>query len=301
MITGKRLFTVLLVLFIFVTYLSPQEKTGTFPELKGPYLGQKPPGMTPEKFPSESVRSFLPSKWHGVPTFSPDGMEMFWVNMGENFEIYSSKIVNGKWSEAFRPSLSENSDENNPVCSSDGKKMYFLSFRSGGYIFEVSRTDNRWSVPVKLNIKIPESLGKGWSFSISNNKTVYLELWENRKPKVYRSTFNNNEYKKPEKVRLYSDSDNIEMAPYIDPDEKFLIFSSMLNDGHGEFDLYIAFQKPDGSWTAPKNMGNKINSSGGEVSAFVSFDSKYLFFLRGADVYWVNAKIIEELKPVDMK
>ena len=292
---------ILIAVLFLAGIILAQEKAGTFPDLEGPYLGQELPGLTAEKFPSESVRALLPSKWHGVPTFSPDGMEMYWVNMGENFEIYFLKNVNGKWSEPFRPPFSGKSDENNPICSSDGKKMYFLTFRSGGYIFEVNRIDNTWSDPVKLNIDIPGALSPGWSFSIASNKTVYLELWKNGKPKIYRSTLNNNKYKKPVKVELYSDSDNIEMGPFVDPDEKYLIFSSMQDDGFGAFDLYISFQKTDDSWTKPVNMGNKINSSGGEVSAFISYDRKYLFFLRDGDIYWLDAKIINELKPDELK
>jgi Tol biopolymer transport system component len=52
-------------------------------------------------------------------------------------------------------------------------------------------------------------------------------------------------------------------------------------------------------------MGEKINSSKHELCPIVSPDGKFLFFisLRGESksVYWVNAKIIENLKPNELK
>ena len=57
----------------------------------------------------------------------------------------------------------------------------------------------------------------------------------------------------------------------------------------------------DGSWTKSINLGDKINSSMEEICASVSGDGKYLFFhsMRNGngDIYWVDAKILEELRP----
>jgi Tol biopolymer transport system component len=50
-------------------------------------------------------------------------------------------------------------------------------------------------------------------------------------------------------------------------------------------------------------MGNKINTEGQERFPSVSADGKYLFFARHkdditySDFYWVDAKIIADLKP----
>ena len=89
-------------------------------------------------------------------------------------------------------------------------------------------------------------------------------------------------------------------------------------------DLYISFRRKDGTWTKSKNMGNPINTLYREVDPVVSPDGKYIFFrsnrrihashLKAAltyegllkildspgngegDIYWVAARIIEELK-----
>jgi Tol biopolymer transport system component len=90
-------------------------------------------------------------------------------------------------------------------------------------------------------------------------------------------------------------------SPAVAPDESYLIFVCTDRDnGHGGDDLYISFQNKDGSWTEAQNMGNRINSSSHDLWPSVSSDGKYIFFVSfrngNADVYWVNAKIIEELK-----
>ncbi len=275
-----------------------QKIASDFPELKGPYLGQSPPGMDPQIFISGELKPHMVSKWHGTPSFSSDGRKMCWVNMGDEFEIYFSEIRDEKWCKPYRPSFVGKMDENNPLYSFDGNKLYFLSFRDGGYIFEVNKlNNNKWPAPKSLKIDYPSNRGKGWGFSISKNKTVYLELWKDNKPQVYRTALVNNNYEKPKKLNYSSSGNAIELQPYVNPDEKYLIFASMENDGFGGFDLYITFQNSDGAWTKPKNMGSKINSSGGEGSSFVSMDGKYLFFSRSSDIFWVDARIINDLKP----
>lgn len=115
-----------------------------------------------------------------------------------------------------------------------------------------------------------------------------------------------------------------EYDPYISPDEDILIFTSEKPGGLGRGDLYISFKDGEGQWTAAKNMGECINSFGPEYCAQLSPDGKYLFFTSTrfeqgrfpetplnfadfkaahnrpsnglSDIYWVDAKIIEELR-----
>ncbi|HTE28436.1 TPR end-of-group domain-containing protein [Flavitalea sp.] len=97
-----------------------------------------------------------------------------------------------------------------------------------------------------------------------------------------------------------------EDGPYIAPDESFLIFESQRPGGiEGSLDLYISFKNKIGSWGIPVNMGPKINSGSSERFARLSPDGKYLFFGSsrnmsdtnwGFDIFWIDAKVIDELK-----
>jgi Tol biopolymer transport system component len=97
----------------------------------------------------------------------------------------------------------------------------------------------------------------------------------------------------------------LESDPCIAPDESYLIYCSKTLDGFGGYDLYITFRIPNGSWTEPINMGEGINSSGFDWIPFITSDGKYFFFNSdrsgNGDVYWVDTKIIETLKPDELK
>ena len=66
----------------------------------------------------------------------------------------------------------------------------------------------------------------------------------------------------------------------------------------------ICFRKQNGSWTKAKNMGKVINDAT-VTTPYVSPDGRFLFYTRqqaGVFEYcWVDAKIIEEFKPKELK
>jgi Tol biopolymer transport system component len=90
--------------------------------------------------------------------------------------------------------------------------------------------------------------------------------------------------------------------PYIHPEETYIIFSSNRAGGFGNHDLYISFKKSNGTWTTPKNMGDKINGSNEDSFPHLSPDGKFLFFNssksgdKGYNPYWVDSKIIDTFK-----
>jgi len=84
-----------------------------------------------------------------------------------------------------------------------------------------------------------------------------------------------------------------------------IVSSSGRPDDLGKGDLYILFKKEDGSWTRLKNMGNIINSPETDYCPMLSPDGKYLFYTSSRkgnmDAFWADAKIIEDLKPKELK
>lgn len=61
-------------------------------------------------------------------------------------------------------------------------------------------------------------------------------------------------------------------------DAKTLILSLDREDTYGSHDLYVSFLKTDGSWSQPQNLGNQINTAGGEHSPFLASDLTTLYF-----------------------
>jgi tetratricopeptide (TPR) repeat protein len=277
------------------------------------YLGQKPPGMVAVIFAPGivSTRSYE----HSAPAFSPDGSVVLWTVVDSSFRgsLLEMRYENGQWSKPARPSFADSTaDDYYPSFSADGAKLFFSSRRKlpPGYsqggdirIWEVERNKNRWGKPVPFDTTI--STGHEFAHSVSNNGTLYFSS----APAggitfdIRRSGKINGRNTEATLLPYSINSMDYEDGPYIAPDESFLIFESQRPEGY--LGLYISFRDKNGQWGMPVSMGPKINSGKGERFARLSPDGKYLFFgsfrnstadSRGADIYWIDARIIDELR-----
>jgi outer membrane protein OmpA-like peptidoglycan-associated protein/Tol biopolymer transport system component len=86
-----------------------------------------------------------------------------------------------------------------------------------------------------------------------------------------------------------------EEAPFLHPDGKTLYFSSNGWPGMGTYDLFMSHKLPNGKWSKAVNLGYPINTSGYEVSIFVSTDGGTAYYSTerkdgygGADIYKFN-------------
>jgi Tol biopolymer transport system component len=277
----------------------------------GAYLGQKPPGLKPKIF-APNIVSTEKNELNCV--FSPDGNEVYFSVWKEGVNtIMTMKRKDGRWSDRMIASFSGNYSDVDPYITLDGKKLYFSSMRplnntgdpKDSDIWYVEKTmDDDWGQPVRLDE--PNSIGKDdYYTSISANGTLYFSVFETHGSPgdIYRSKLVTGQYTPAELVEYSISTEFNEHDPFIAPDESYLIFVSDRPRGYGRSDLYISFRIEDGAWTEPKNMGEEINSSGFDFTPILSPDSSYLFFTRNingnGDIYWVDAKIIEELKPVN--
>lgn len=69
-----------------------------------------------------------------------------------------------------------------------------------------------------------------------------------------------------------------EYEPFIAPNESFLLFmAGGRKDSLGGSDLYVSYKR-DGNWSAPENLGPKINSKRIEYSPKISPDGKYFLW-----------------------
>jgi outer membrane protein OmpA-like peptidoglycan-associated protein len=108
--------------------------------------------------------------------------------------------------------------------------------------------------------------------------------------KVYKATFENNEWTKV--TELPFDSDQYSVAhPALSPDEKTLYFVSDMPGTKGQSDIFKVKINEDGSFGTPENLGNGINTEGKESFPLVT-DENELYFasdghpgLGGMDVF----------------
>ena len=109
---------------------------------------------------------------------------------------------------------------------------------------------------------------------------------------IYFSAFNDGKWSEPYNLRSPVNSSHWESQPSISADGKTLFFSSNRPGGFGGKDLWYSVMNDKNQWTAPVNLGNKINTDGDEMSPFIHFDGKTLYFasdgrtgMGGFDIY----------------
>ncbi len=95
---------------------------------------------------------------------------------------------------------------------------------------------------------------------------------------IYFSAFNNGQWTQPYNVGFPVNSVSWESTPSISADGNMLFFSSNRQGGHGGKDLWVSFQTNTGKWDNPVNLGDEINTSGDEMSPFIHFDGRTLYF-----------------------
>ena len=69
-----------------------------------------------------------------------------------------------------------------------------------------------------------------------------------------------------------------ESQPSFAPDSKTLYFTSNRPGGKGGMDIWKTKYLGNGAWAKPVNLGDSINTKGNEMSPFIHFDNKTLYF-----------------------
>ena len=297
------LVTLIFMILFFFAYCSKKDE---FPVLKGPYLGQKPPGLTPEIFAPGIVST---GAWEYGTAFSRDGREFYYAIAGPPYNvIVSMKEVNGIWTKPEIASFSGMYDEHDMLFSPEGKKLYYTSKRplisegdpeKENSIWVVTKKENGWAEPENLGAPINTAGSENYS-SVSLNGTMYFHRYEQPTDKtdsdIFVARFIDGKYEEPERLGLEINSKYDEWDPFIAPDESYILFTSVARPGgFGTGDLYISSRRKDGSWSEANNLGKAFNTSGYDFCPIVSPDGKYFFFTRRGDIYWVRVEAVPKL------
>lgn len=80
---------------------------------------------------------------------------------------------------------------------------------------------------------------------------------------------------------IYNSKDYANTHPSINQNGKLLYFSSNMPGGYGGMDIYVVEKIGDSTWTKPKNLGPRINSSADEVFPFIYGDEQLFFASNG--------------------
>ena len=181
----------------------------------------------------------------GIPFPTGNPYQFSWT--GEGFtNLYKADIITeGSLTAAdkFQSEINSKFNESTPVFTKDGKTVYFTR---NNYLNGKKGEDSQNTTLLKLYSATLE--GKKW--------TNIKEL-----------SFNSNNYSVAH--------------PALSMDEHTLYFASDMPGTLGESDLYKIAINTDGSFGAPINLGNKINTEGRETFPMITSDGELYFASDG--------------------
>ncbi len=193
-----------------------------------------------------------------------------WTNQSFT-NLYSSEVKKDGTlgqPERFSKKINSKFHESTPVFTRDGKTMYFTR---NNYLDGKKGKDNKRVTLLKI-------------YKATQNAA---SEWDNV-------------------VALPFNSDNYSVAhPALSVDEKTLYFASDMPGSLGQSDLFKVTINEDGSYGAPQNLGNTVNTEGRETFPFISNDNELYFAsdgrpgLGGLDIY--VAKIEKENSITDIQ
>ncbi|NER12225.1 hypothetical protein GWK08_02110 [Leptobacterium flavescens] len=272
------------------------------------YLGQTPPSMTPEIFAPGLISKSTEYEFGSV--FSKDGMEFFYgVDTGNRSEIRYTRLENGKWTPSKTIISHQQYGYNDPFLSPDENELYYISDmpmngKGSGKDYDIwysVRNGDKWSEPINAGKNINSDKNE-YYISFTEDGSMYFssnKMAENGNDynfDIYSSARRKGEYQEAVKLSDAVNTGSYEADVFIAPDESYIIFCANRKEGLGRGDLYISFKDENGNWTKSKNMGSLINTNGHELCPFVSRDGKYFFYTSRQDIYWVDAKILEQYR-----
>lgn len=257
------------------------------------YFGYKPPGLTPEIF----VAIKNPSQDWKLGNENSLDMKEFYFTYSGNDPFEDPVVVYRNEGSSYR--VNKYSFKHNP---SDSNTLY----SRWNYI---ERTGSGWS---KIKSLGPMFDREDWGImvmSVSSNGTLVFDDYKSNDV-IRMSRIIDGKREEPKLLGKHINTGKWTAHPFIAPDESFLIWGSERDEGYGMSDNYISFRQQDSSWGPAINMGDKINSTLVENGARLTPDGKYLLFGRSEEKekedgstywettkYWVDAKIIETLRP----
>jgi ankyrin repeat protein len=273
----------------------PGQQTG----LKGPYLGQTPPGKTPQLFAPGIFNLIGVSNYS--PSFSADGKELYFTRArGREQVIMVCREETDGWTAPAPATFSAGSNAHEPHVTLDNKRVYWGWFRPvpagepkaptgdvGIYMSE--RTSSGWS-PAKY-------VGQGMFVSSSRDGEIYVtDTSEAPQGNGYlaRAVMADGRFAKLERLQggiaKYRETVKWIAHPCIAPDGSYILF----DNGNGQ--MQVSFRNQGGEWGSPIDLTRRgIDPNGGIAS--ITPDGKYLFYRAGSDTYWVSTAVIEEARP----
>lgn len=265
---------------------------------------QTPPADIPQFAgkPTSYAKLCKPDHHEGPSELTPDGKTLFFTRANADFStstVLQATWQDGAWQETGAAPFSTSGYDAGASLSPDGRLLYFTSQRPAQGFADtwnlwVTERDSAggWGAPRVLEAPLNSDKSE-CCLTAKAAGAVYFSSERDGSWDIFRAS-RGSDGKLAGVERLpagINGTDSMEWPSYVDPQERFLIFSSIRQGGHGGDDLYVAFRGADG-WGPPRNLGPLVNTKGFEDSGVISPDGKRLLWssrTQGAsDIYEID-------------
>ena len=224
------------------------------------------------KFAVEALKNPVP--------FSP-------VNLGDSInskddEYWPSITVDGQ---TFMFTRQEATSRSNPKTQED---------------FYLSRLYNdKWRKAVNAGYPLNSSQNEGAQTISSDGRFMYFTACDKPggygKCDIYYSSFDGSKWSLPLNIGPPVNTRSWESQPSISANGRMLFFASNRPGGFGGMDLWYSSLSEEGKWRSSVNLGKTVNTTGDEMSPFIHFDGKTLYFssngrtgMGGFDIFFTK-------------
>lgn len=190
-------------------------------------------------------------------------------------------------------------DEYWPSITADGNTMMFTresAFQDRGTPYPRRQEDfyvsvfseNKWQLAINAGSPLNTTQNEGAQSLSSNGNYMFFTACGKSgglgSCDLYFSAYNDGKWSEPSNLKWPVNTTAWETQPSISADGKTLYFSSNRPGGFGGKDLWSAKLNDKNEWEYPVNLGSVINSEGDEMSPFIHFDGKTLYYSSNGKV-----------------
>ncbi len=273
--------------------------------LDGVYLGQDPPGLAPEKFMPGVISTG--EHFEFVLTVSRDAKLILFTRRVDKSDITMAlKQSPDGWCEPepFEPLIDVGGFEQHFSPSHD--RIYFSRLAPPPGIKLEGPPTTREEEAMLVGVWFMDRSDSGWSEPVYCTHGMYVTTTRNgtiyttdiRGPVgIGSSKLVDGRYADLHMLGGGANEPEPGAHPCVDPEGTFVIFDSEREGGFGKTDLYVCFRQADGEWSRAVNLGASINSEDTDFCPSLSPDGRYLFYSSAGDIYWVDARVIESVRP----
>lgn len=181
--------------------------------------------------------------------------------------------------------INDKHDQYFPCLTNDQSLLFYTRMSATGRdedLYYSIREINGWRRGNAVGNNFNSKLDEGMSSLVRDGRRMFFTACKRMEViggcDIWEAQIEGTEIREIKPIQGHPNSEKWESQAAISCDGRTLYFSSIREGGFGGADIWYSKKMLDGSWSAPMNMGPKINTAEDEESPFISNDGRTLFF-----------------------